>query len=186
MSDMSPLRIYLSGSIKKGRSDMREAHAFWTESDEAMIHAHVDREVVLLNPAKTPIRRNDYFVNYGCDLYLVGSADVILVDLRTEKGIGVGAELMYAHLTARPVIGWLPRNSYYRRDKVEDVFGEDLIDWVHPFAFGLCDLTVETLTDACNQINLMNGECKFAKNEKKAPERAIEAFRSAYAHLADD
>ena len=122
------LQIYLSGSIKKGRFDTRSESEYWSSENEHEIARSINRSVVFLNPARTAIRRNDYFVNYGCDLFMIQESDLVLVDLRTEKGIGVGAELMYAHFIGRPVVGWLPRNSHYKRDYVEDVFGEDLVD----------------------------------------------------------
>jgi hypothetical protein len=180
------LRIYLSGSIKKGRSDDRGDDAFWTAEHEAQIRGLVGADTKLLNPAKSPIRRNDYFVNYGCDLFLVGHADVVLADLRCEKGIGVGAELMYAHVVRRPVIGWLPPNSYYRRDKIEDVFGEDLTDWTHPFAYGLCDIIVDSLEEACAHINKMRADSSFGKNSRKSPDKAIKAFLEEYNGAFED
>lgn len=179
----APLRIYLSGSIKKGSSDSRADDAFWTEAHEREIRQRIEASVKLLNPAKTPIRRNNYFVNFGCDLQLVGSSDIVLVDLRMEKGIGVGAELMYARQTMRPVVAWIPRNTYYRRDKVENVFGEDLIDWVHPFAFGLCDVLAETLPEACAAVKTIVSE-RRGKDPSKAPEAAIEAYLDEYGDLS--
>jgi hypothetical protein len=103
--DSRKIRIYLSGSVKKGRDDNRNPSEFWTADDENFIFKKINLEVVLLNPSKSPISRNDYFVNYGCDLYLVESADVVLVDLRGERGIGVGAELMYAQFREKCVVG---------------------------------------------------------------------------------
>lgn len=174
------LRIYLSGSIKKGRTDPRPADSFWTEADEALILSRIAGPVELLNPAKTDIRRNDYFVNYGCDLYLVQTSDVVLVDLRVEKGIGVGAELMFAHLSKRPVIGWLPPNSYYRREFVEDVFGEDLVNWIHPFVFGLCDHVADSLSEACDIIETVTASGGASQNNSKSPDDAIARFLEAY------
>ena len=134
----------------------------------------------LLNPAKSNIRRNDYRANYGCDLFLVRKSDVVLVDLRTEKGIGIGAELMFARYEEIPVVGWSPKNSQYRRDKVENVFGEDLVNWVHPFAFGLCDYLEPTLEDACKRIlhiaRLPSGKSKISPEV----ESSINYFRDQY------
>lgn len=179
------IKIYLSGSIKKGRTDNRGEDAFWSPAHEEEIRRLVIEPVVLLNPAKTSIKRNDYFVNYGCDLYLVGHADCVLVDLRMERGIGVGAELMYARVINKPVIGWLPPNSVYRRDLIEDVFGEDLANWTHPFAFGLCDFIADNLELACQQINSMWAEGELRKDEAKSPEKAIAAFLDIYGDTID-
>ena len=67
----SPLRIYLSGSIRKGAADPRSPDHFWTRDDEEFIRANSGGPVELLNPAKTDISRQDFAINFGCDLYLV-------------------------------------------------------------------------------------------------------------------
>jgi hypothetical protein len=108
-----------------------------------------------------------------------------LADLRIEKGIGVGAELMYARIVGKPVIGWVPTNSYYKRDRIDDLFGEDVINWIHPFAYGLCDLIVEDLEEACYHVNRMSEEKGFYQNTTKAPDEAIRAFKAAYGERAD-
>lgn len=142
------LRIYLSGSIRKGDSDPRSDDYFWSERHEAFIETNAGGAVELLNPAKTDLRRTDFALNFGCDLYLVSVSNIVFVDARHEKGIGVGAEMMYAAKLGLPVITWAPRNSHYRRDFVPNVFGEDLHDWIHPFVFGLSDYVVEDLVEA--------------------------------------
>lgn len=154
-----PLRIYLSGSIRKGAGDPRPPDHFWTREDEEAIRSGVGSPVELLNPAKTDIRRQDFGLNFGCDLHLVSISDVVLVDARREKGIGIGAEMMFAVQRGLPVITWAPMESHYRRSKVADVFGEDLTDWTHPFVFGLSDHVVEKLDQAIDLLRaLVQGE----------------------------
>ncbi|HVE45944.1 MAG TPA: hypothetical protein VNA57_04250 [Acidimicrobiales bacterium] len=80
-------------------------------------------------------------------------SDVVIADARTEKGIGVGAEMMFARMRAIPVVTVCPRNSNYRRDLVPDVFGEDLENWIHPFVFGLSDAIVDDVPSAVELIN---------------------------------
>lgn len=148
-----PLRIYLSGSIRKGSTDSRSDDHFWSERDEQFIREHAGvPQVELLNPAKTRIRRSDFALNFGCDLYLVSISDIVLVDARREKGIGVGAEMMFAADCGIPIIAWAPPDSHYRRSFVPNVFGEDLHDWTHPFIFGLSDRVVDDLGQAMEQV----------------------------------
>ncbi|WP_369059089.1 hypothetical protein ABOZ73_15855 [Caulobacter sp. 73W] len=178
------MRVYLSGSVKKGSTNSRSSSNFWTEDDEALIVDQLGPDTVLLNPSKSPIQRNDYFANYGCDLYLIYSSDVVLADLRREKGIGVGAELMFARMCDKPIVSWVPQESHYRRSKVPNVFGEDLENWVHPFAFGLSDALSETLAEACEIIAQ-----RFSAGERAeeiishSPAAAIEYFLKLYPHL---
>ena len=148
-----PLRIYLSGSIRKGNTDPRPDHHFWSEADEQFVTANAGvPEVELLNPAKTKLRRSDFGLNFGCDLFLVSISNIVLVDARKEKGIGVGAEMMFAAQNGIPVITWAPPESHYRRRFVPNVFGEDLHDWTHPFVFGLSDHVVDDLLAAMELV----------------------------------
>jgi hypothetical protein len=179
------LRIYLSGSIKKGRADNRSGISFWSDSEEATIRRHIGADVVLLNPAKTSIRRQDYRANFGCDLHLVTRSDVLLVDLREERGIGVGAEMMFARYVDKPVVGWIPKNSYYRRDRIEDLYGEDLTDWIHPFAYGLCDHVADDLRMACDQILELSLGQHWSKDDDKSPDVAVSYFIAKYPMYRD-
>lgn len=148
-----PLRIYLSGSIRKGSTDPRPSDHFWSPENEDFIRNNAGaQEVELLNPAKTQIRRTDYALNFGCDLYLVSISDIVLVDARHSKGIGVGAEMMFAADRHIPIITWAPSNGHYRRTFLPDVYGEDLHDWMHPFIFGLSDRVVDDLPAAMEAV----------------------------------
>lgn len=179
MSSKQKFYVYLSGSVKKGSSDTRSDELFWSERDEDAIISSVGEGTVLLNPSKTPIIRNDYWGNYGCDLFLVQRADVVLVDLRDKKGIGIGAELMYAQHLGKTVLGWLPSNSYYKRNFVPQVSGEDLHNWTHPFAFGLCDRLFETLEAACTTMKQIRSGTHVAE-DRKTSEQAIAHFKRLY------
>ena len=131
----------------------------------------------LLNPAKTDIRRQDFALNFGCDLHLVSISDVVLVDARREKGIGIGAEMMFAAQRGIPIVTWAPTDTHYRRSRVADVFGEDLTDWTHPFVFGLSDHVVEELADAVALIrDLARG---VPMPRRIAIERLIERYRTS-------
>jgi len=172
-----PLRIYLSGSIRKGAADLRSPDHFWTRDDEEFIRANAGGSVELLNPAKTDIRRQDYAINFGCDLHLVSIADIVLVDARREKGIGVGAEMMFAVQRGIPVVTWAPADTHYRRSKVADLFGEDLHDWMHPFVFGLSDRVVSDLAEAMAFIR--SGAAKHPTPRRREVTRLIRRYRNS-------
>jgi hypothetical protein len=173
------VRIYLCGSVKKGVTDTRPGTEFWSPEHEEFIARTIDGNVELLNPSKTPISRKDYFINFGCDIFLVRSAHLLIVDLRSEKGIGVGAELMFARQARVPVIAWLPPGSHYRRD-LSDVFGEDLQNWVHPFAFSLSDYIEDNLEAVCCRANaILSGSLDLA-HQSRTIEDAIDSFLALY------
>lgn len=150
---MKKISIYLSGSIKKGKDDTTES-LFWSDEDVKSIIENISGyDVEILNPATANIKRSNPLENFGADLYLVKKSDFLLVDLREKRGIGVGSEMTMAKYYHIPVISICPKESHYRRSKVEDVCGEDLYDWIHPFVLGLSDKIVENLKEAVDWIN---------------------------------
>lgn len=171
--------IYLCGSVRKGSDDERDDASFWSREDEELIRRTIEpHSVELLSPERSRISRNDYIANFGCDLYLVSLCDLILCDARTRKGIGVGAELMFAHQYQIPVITIAPRETHYRRSHVPDVFGETLQDWIHPFIAGLSDYIVEDLAGAAQLIKRSFAEGNLAKTA--SVDAAIKYFGRLY------
>jgi hypothetical protein len=134
--------------------------------------------VTLLDPAKSGCRRNDIYANYGCDLHMIGISDVVVVDARTEKGVGVGAELMYARECGKPVIAICPPESNYRRSLVEDVCGEDLRNWVHPFIYGLSSMIVDDFDAAGNTLEAV-ASGRLSLPAVPDPDRAISHYLRA-------
>jgi hypothetical protein len=173
------IRIYLCGSVKKGLTDNRPETEFWSPQHEDLIGRTIKGNIELLNPSKTPISRKDYFTNFGCDLFLVQSSNLLIADLRSEKGIGVGAEMMFARQAAIPVIAWLPPESHYRRD-LSNVFGEDLQNWMHPFAYALSDYLEDSLEAVCHRANAILSGSIDRISESKTIERAIDKFLTRY------
>lgn len=182
---MTATRVYLCGSVRKGRSDARPVDEFWSEENEAVLKNQIRDDIILLNPSKTQIQRSDYFVNFGCDLFLIKNSDIVLADLRTEKGVGVGAELMYARNIGIPVISWIPTNTHYRRD-LFDVFGEDLRDWIHPFAYSLSDYIEGSLVDVCSRARRIIDGLDPGIVRDKNINRALTAFEEKYPQIARD
>lgn len=177
-----PVRIYLCGSIKKGASDRRDRTEYWQDIHEEKIKTWVSSDVSILNPAKFLISRKDYFVNFGCDMYLVRTSDLVIADLRSEKGIGVGAEMMFAQGSGIPVISWLPPGSHYRRD-LSDVFGEDLKNWTHPFAYSLSDYVEDSLEGVCHRINVLISQNFYKEPRQDVVDGAIGKFLALYPDL---
>jgi hypothetical protein len=161
------ISIYLSGSIKKGKDDTTES-LFWSDEDVKSIIENISGyDVEILNPATANIKRSNPLENFGADLYLVKKSDFLLVDLREKRGIGVGSEMTMAKYYHIPVISICPKESHYRRSKVEDVCGEDLYDWIHPFVLGLSDKIVENLKEAVDWINEYLKRPTYIKNLDK-------------------
>lgn len=147
---MSEVALYLSGSIKKGASDSRDT--FWTDDDIATLRRTLaPLDVHMLNPASRSDDLGDFLGTFGRDLFQVAAADAVIVDVRDRRGIGVGSEMTVAKASGVPVISLCPRESHYRRSDFL-FMDQQLPMWTHPFVFGLSDVIVETLDEACQWI----------------------------------
>jgi septum formation protein len=139
--------IYLSGGIKK---DADERKVCWSVEDRETIRDVIGGDVEFLDPQRNP-ERHDPFAAFGLDLKDVKGADVIIVDGREKRGIGVGAEMLAAKIWRKPVVAIAPKNGHYRRDLLKH-FGQDIEDWRHPFIFGLSDAMVESVEEAARWV----------------------------------
>jgi len=103
--------IYLAGKIQKAHENPNET--YWTEKDQEILRQALSpSSVYFLNPA---IRSDDLSVQksvFGRDMAQVYSADVIFVDGRERRGLGVGAEMMWAKMNRKPVITLAPLGSH--------------------------------------------------------------------------
>jgi hypothetical protein len=171
-----PLTLYLSGSIRKGASDRRSSDYFWTSSDTEEIWNLTPKPIRLLNPALTEIDRSDPRVNFGCDLYLVSISDAVVVDLRRKKGIGVGAELAFADARRIPVFGLIGEVSEYRLPVLENIAGQTINNWTHPFVDGLCDEVFTSLGNLCGRITELFSGPGIASAYSKKIDTAIDYF----------
>lgn len=147
---MNEVAIYLSGSIKKGHADTRDS--FWSDSDmEFISKAMQPLKVHFLNPASRSDDLGDFLGTFGRDLFQVAAADAILVDVRDRRGIGVGSEMTVAKAVGVPVVSLCPHSTHYRRRDFE-FMGQQLAEWIHPFVFGLSDVVVDSLQEACDWL----------------------------------
>lgn len=166
-----PLCIYLSGNIKKGKEDENELS--WTQEDMDMLQRQIPSvKLTFLNPASRSDDLSDQKSVFGRDLFQVYSSHLVFVDARGKRGLGVGAEMMFAKMHDIPVIAWLPENSHYHREHIH-LLGQHVTSWIHPFVFNLSDyLAVDLMQAGCwiNDFLLAN------KVSIKGPESIKEAM----------
>lgn len=143
--------IYLAGKIPKG-GEAPDPTQHWTQDHMDRIRASLsDSEVVLLNPAFKDGDLSDQESVFGRDIYYVSSSSVIFVDARGARGLGVGAEMMWAKVNGIPVISWAPENSHYNK-KSTIVFDKEIPGFIHPFIHALSDKIVENIDEGCEWI----------------------------------
>lgn len=137
-----PLFIYLAGNIRKGREDRSEV---WEEAHKSFLQDAVSSyELVFLDPSHRADNLSSQSTVFGRDLFQVSSADLVLVDARDKRGLGVGAEMMYAKMLKTSLVAWLPEDSHYHRKNLY-LLGQMVDEWMHPFIWSLCDYIAPTL-----------------------------------------
>jgi len=147
---MQRISMYLAGNIQKSHSTYDEQ--FWTAKEmDTIKQILAPAEVDFLNPAE----RMDDLANqksvFGRDMTQVYSADVVFVDARQRRGLGVGAEMMWAKVNNKPLIVWVPEGSYYnQRDVI--ILGNQVDHFIHPFVENLADAFVDTVEQGANWI----------------------------------
>ncbi len=167
----SRIAIYLAGTIKKGHENPNES--FWTDDDMNFLKtALIDYEVALLNPAFRTDDLSDQHSVFGRDMLQVFSSHVTFVDARDRRGLGVGAEMMWAKLNNIPVITWAPKNSHYHKSQTT-VLDVVVDDFIHPFVEGLSDQIVENLAAGAEWIK------KFVSNPSSMKIKGIGHINSA-------
>lgn len=166
---MKSVSIYLAGNIAKNHE--KSSKIFWTEEDCDVIRNTLNpKHVSLLNPA---FRKDDLSDNqgvFGRDMVQVFCSDVIFVDARERRGLGVGAEMMWAKMNEIPVVTLAPLNTHYHREEIE-MLGESLQDYTHPFVECLSDAIVENVEEGANWIlKFLNGEISKIKGHQDIKE----------------
>ena len=132
--------MYLAGTIKKDNEDPNES--FWTDANLKEIEQTLlPYKTLFLNPAYRTDDLSDNHSVFGRDMLQVFSSNFVFVDARARRGLGVGAEMMWAKMNKIPVVTWAPIDTHYERTKAS-VLGVDIENYVHPFVESLSDVIV--------------------------------------------
>lgn len=168
------LAMYLAGNIQKGHE--KESQVFWTEYDREVIRKGLAPVVVsFLNPAIRTDDLSDQKSVFGRDMTQVFCADVVFVDARERRGLGVGAEMMWAKMNQIPVLTLAPKNSHYYKKEVT-LLGVTVQDWVHPFIESLSDKIVGDLDEGVEWLKSLLS----SKVDIKGPDCIGEAMGHYY------
>ena len=153
------ITIYLAGKIPKGDLAPNDA-LHWTQHHMDYLQSNLSEfDIVLLNPSFKDCDLTDQDTVFGRDMHYVFSSDVIFVDARGSRGLGVGAEMMWAKINGIPVISWAPKDTHYNASSTM-VLGTYIPDFIHPFVNGLSDKVVENLEEGAEWIR------QLAKNPR--------------------
>lgn len=166
------IALYLAGNIQKNHEN--ESRVFWTNEDRKMIEQGLNPcSVSFLNPALRTDDLSDQKSVFGRDMTQVFCADVIFVDARERRGLGVGAEMMWAKMNRIPVLTLAPKNSHYHKEEVT-LLGVTVQNWMHPFVESLSDEVVEDVEEGVEWLK--------AFLEEKCTIKGPDSIRAAMDH----
>lgn len=172
--------IYLAGSIQKGHE--KSGDTYWTYEDmEALTKFLPEFTLSFLNPADRSDDLGDQRSVFGRDMLQVFSSDVVFVDARERRGLGVGAEMMWAKANCIPVVALAPKDSHYCKSETS-LLGVEVKNWVHPFVESLSDCIAEDLEAGARWIRSAMGGAGVLI---KGPESVRSAMRYYIDHQLD-
>lgn len=177
---MKKIAIYLAGSIKKDHEKTEDS--FWTEDNMNLIRSSLQGYYVsFLNPAFRTDDLSDQHSVFGRDMTQVFCSDVVFVDARERRGLGVGAEMMWAKIHNIPVVTWSPKNSHYNKEKTT-ILGVPVQGFVHPFIISLSDKVVETLEEGADWIHLVRSNPGYEIKGIEYINTAMEYYKAKQLH----
>lgn len=172
---MRKIAIYLAGTIKKGHEKSDET--YWTDEEMAVIQKFLPKyDVSFLNPAFRKDDLSDQFSVFGRDMLQVFTSNFVFVDARDRRGLGVGAEMMWAKVNKIPVVTWAPRNSHYRKDKAS-ILDMEVSKYVHPFVECLSDKIVENIAEGAHWIDFVMASPDFEIKGMQTIGHAMEYYK---------
>lgn len=150
------IKVFLSGSVRK-EGDTRSEGNYWRPEDEAHLRSALSTyELDFLDPNDVDIDRSKSIDRFYADIRLILDSDIVLMDARTRKGLGVGAEVMMAKYENIPVLALCPSYSEYWKG-----------DAVHAFIAGLSMKVCDSLDDIADEIHKLAKDGIVPKFEER-------------------
>ena len=109
-----------------------------------------DTEIEILNPSTITIPKYQPKERFNADVNMLLRSDIVIVDARTKKGLGVGAEMVFARQAHIPILTWCPYGSPYRGWMTDEDIRKE---WIHPFVSELSDEVFENIQDMADWIH---------------------------------
>lgn len=161
---MHTITIYLAGNINKSHKKHDNDH--WDdEAIREIIETVSPVNVDFLNPSIRTDNLADQKSVFGRDMLQVYCSDVVFVDARQRRGLGVGAEMMWAKLNTIPVITLCPLDSHYYKSQTS-VLNIPVNSWMHPFVENLSDHVAPTIKSGALWIKEYISNNKFFRSLK--------------------
>jgi hypothetical protein len=172
--------IYLAGAIQKGHKSSDSL--CWTDGHMAEIQENLgDFKALFLNPAIRSDDLTDQHSVFGRDMLQVLTSHIVFVDARAKRGLGVGAEMMWAKLNKIPVVTWAPKNTHYHQNETS-ILGVQVVNFVHPFVEALSDKIVDSPAEGARWIEAMMSDSNIQVKGRESIQSAMQYYRNTQLH----
>lgn len=154
---MKPLKLFLSGSMKKTAYRVQNRDS-WNSELEDILTNSLKFPIEISNPIRITVDECESQNRFTADLRMLLESDAMILEASEKRGIGVGAELILAKSYKIPVYSIVPEDSHYR----QQISG--LRNWIHPFINELSDKVFESISSLADYLNLLNNEARLPQN----------------------
>lgn len=171
---MTEIAIYFAGSIKKGHEEDSSWNA---DSIQKLQNTLIPLQVKVLNPAHRKDDLSDQLSVFGRDMYQVFLSDFVIVDAIDRRGLGVGAEMMWAKLHQIPVITLAPKDTHYNKTRTT-LLDQEIENFIHPFVENLSDAIVEDLQEAALWIKEFMSSDNLSVKDFSSIQKAMRHYKT--------
>ncbi len=177
MEHLNRIAIYLAGNIKK--CNEKTDDEYWGEDEmKKIVDILRPCEVDFLHPGIRNDDLSDQLSVFGRDMTQVYCSNVIFVDARQRRGLGVGAEMMWAAINRIPVVTLCPAESHYHKNQAK-ILDIPVSNWIHPFIEGLSDVIVPTIEEGARWVHdcIVTQTKTYAKKDMNHIKSAMQYYQ---------
>jgi len=147
------VKIYFAHSFRRDGviTTLQERDDFQLQT---MLRSLARLGVTVIDPACTSIPHSDPTKRFAYCLAEIRSSRALVVDARERLGLGVGAEMMFAHEQGVPVFAILPEGSYYQTRDAKGAVS------VHAFVGGLSTRVFPTFEECVLELKELQTQGK--------------------------
>jgi hypothetical protein len=161
------IKIYVAGRVSN--NSVFGTHD-WRDKFLDVLSKLSGLKFINLDPIKKKDIYQDLEIVFGGDVYLISQADVVVVYLTDDVGLGAAQEILVAKYYDKPVIGLAPKGGKFngRTKKIGDLA---ITDYKHPFVFSTCDVVCGDIEEVARAL----------KNLAKIKPKNIDLLKTAAA-----
>lgn len=178
--------VYLAGKIKKTSSlaTTTEQAFGWGKAEIAEVNEGLSpHKIIGLNPADRIDDIRMHKAVYGKDLLMVLISDAVLVDARTNCGMGIGVEMAIASMNNIPIVTVIPPDTAYHKFH-SVVCGQLLDEYKHPFAWTVSDKVVPSFKEMGQHL-LASVQPKHGIQRTAVDKKTLDAIKHYFLHSYD-